>query len=164
MGRPCMAALLLLIATAGCAGYQVGNRTLFNTDMRTVYIPMFQSDSLRPDLAEWLTEAVIKEVEMRTPYKVVSNPLADSVLTGRLLWDNKRVVSENFNDEPRALLYNAALYITWIDRNGRILTQSSITVGETFVPEAGQSIASVEAAVVRHMAAQVVNELEAENW
>ena len=164
MGRPCMAALLLLIATAGCAGYQVGNRSLFNTDMRTVHIPMFQSDSLRPDLAEWLTEAVIKEVEMRTPYKVVSDPLADSVLTGRLLWDNKRVISENYNDEPRNLLYNSVVHITWIDRNGRIMAQSSITVGDTFVPEAGQSIASVEAAVIRRMAAQVVNEMEAENW
>ena len=90
MGRPYLAALLLLIATAGCAGYQVGNRTLFNTDMRTVHIPMFQSDSLRPDLAEWLTEAVIKEVEMRTPYKVVSNPLADSVLTADWIWAGGR--------------------------------------------------------------------------
>ena len=91
---------------------------------RTVHVPMFQSDSLRPDLGEWLTEAVIKEIEMRTPYKVVSNPLADSVLTGRLLWDNKRVVSENINDEPRNLIYNAALHITWIDSNGRIMAQS----------------------------------------
>jgi hypothetical protein len=164
MGRSCTAALLILTATVGCAGYQVGNRTLFNTDMRTVHVPVFQSDSLRPDLAEWLTEAVIKEIEMRTPYKVVSNPLADSVLTGRLLWDNKRVVSENYNDEPRNLIYNAALHITWIDRNGRILAQSSITVGENFVPEAGQSITSAEAAVVRRMAAAVVNEMEAENW
>ncbi len=125
---------------------------------------MFQSDSLRPDLGEWLTEAVIKEIELRTPYKVVSNPLADSVLTGRILWDNKRVVSENINDEPRNLIYNAAVHVTWIDNSGRILTQSVITVGDNFVPEAGQSITSVEAAVIRRLASQVVSEMEAENW
>ena len=55
---------------AGCAGYQMGNRSLYRTDLRTVHVPMFQSDSLRPDLGEWLTEAVIKEIELRTPYKV----------------------------------------------------------------------------------------------
>ena len=125
---------------------------------------MFQSDSLRPDLGEWLTEAVIKEIELRTPYKVVSNPLADSVLTGRIMRDSKRVLSENINDEPRKLIYNAAVHITWIDNCGRILAQSVICVGDNFVPEAGQSITSVEGVVIRRLASQIVSEMEAENW
>ena len=43
---------------------------------------MFQSDSYRRGLAEQLTEAVCKEIEKRTNYKVVNNPNADSVLSG----------------------------------------------------------------------------------
>jgi hypothetical protein len=159
-----MVAWICVTLVAGCAGYQMGNRSLYRTDLRTVHVPMFQSDSLRPNLGEWLTEAVIKEIELRTPYKVVSNPLADSVLTGRILLDNKRVVSENINDEPRTLLFNSAVHITWIDNAGRILTQSVITIGDNFVPEAGQSITSVEAAVIRRLAGQIVSEMEAENW
>ena len=159
-----MVALACVTLIAGCAGYQMGNRSLYRTDLRTVHVPMFQSDSLRPDLGEWLTEAVIKEIELRTPYKVVSNPLADSILTGRIMWDNKRVLSENINDEPRTLIFNSAVHITWIDNCGRILTQSVVTMGDNFVPEAGQSITSVEAAVIRRLASQVVSEMEAENW
>ncbi|MHB0957383.1 MAG: LPS assembly lipoprotein LptE [Pirellulaceae bacterium] len=163
-------ALRWLVAVAGvtlvtgCAGYQMGNRSLYRTDLSTVYVPIFQSDSLRPDLGEWMTEAVVKEIELRTPYKVVSNPLADSVLTGRILWDNKRVISENVNDEPRILIFNLAVHITWIDNCGRILAQSVITLGDNFVPEAGQSITSVEAVVIRRLASQIVSEMEAENW
>jgi hypothetical protein len=159
-----MVALACVTLIAGCAGYQMGNRSLYRTNLKTVHVPMFQSDSLRPDLGEWLTEAVIKEIELRTPYKVVSNPLADSILTGRIMWDNKRVLSENINDEPRTLIFNSAVHITWIDNCGRILTQSVITMGDNFVPEAGQSITSVEASVIRRLASQIVSEMEAENW
>jgi hypothetical protein len=153
-----------LSVAGGCAGYQIGNRSLYPTDLKTVHVPMFQSDSWRPDLGEWLTEAVIKEIELRTPYKVVSNPLADSVLTGRILWDAKRVISENKNDEPRNLLYNAAVHVTWIDKGGRILTQSVISVGDHFVPEAGQSITTAEETLIHRLAAQIVSEMEAQNW
>jgi hypothetical protein len=148
----------------GCAGYQIGNRSLYRPELKTVHVPVFQSDSWRPDLGEWLTEAVVKEIELRTPYKVVSNPLADSVLTGRIMWDSKHVVSENVNDEPRNLLYNAAVHVTWIDNSGRILTQSVISVGDNFVPEAGQSITTAEQSIIRRLAAQIVSEMEADNW
>jgi hypothetical protein len=152
------------VAVTGCAGYQVGARSLFPTEIKTVHVPMFQSGSWRPDLGEWLTEAVIKEIETRTPYKVVSNPLADSVLTGRILWDNKRVVSENIDDEPRNLLYNAAVHVTWIDNSGRILAQSIISADTNFVPEAGQSVTTAEQTTIRHLASQIVSEMEAESW
>ena len=94
---------------------------------------MFKSNALRLDLGEWLTEAVVKEIELRTPYKVVSSPLADSVLTGSILWgDHKRVLSENINDEPRNLIYQAAVHVTWIDNSGRILVQSDCESGVRF--------------------------------
>lgn len=161
-GVPTLLTCVLLLS--GCMGYQVGNRTLYRTDLKTIHVPMFQSNSLRLDLGEWLTEAVIKEIELRTPYKVVTNPLADSVLTGRIMWDSKRVLSETINDEPRNLIFNAAVHVTWIDNCGQILVQNVINVGADFVPEAGQSITSAEQAVIRRLAAQIVSNMEATNW
>ena len=46
---------------------------------------MIESDSYRRDLGERLTEAVIKEIELKTPYKVVGTPDADSILSVQLL-------------------------------------------------------------------------------
>ena len=63
---------------------------------------MIESDSFRRDLGERLTEAVVKEIELKTPYKVVGTPDADSVLAARLVGDTKRVIVENQNDDPRA--------------------------------------------------------------
>ena len=76
------ARILRLLACAallvtGCATYRFGNGTLYAPDVRTVYVPMFQSDSYRTtpsvDVGERLTEAVCKEIEKRTPFKVVGS-------------------------------------------------------------------------------------------
>ena len=69
---------------SGCAGYQIGNQTLYPAHISTVYVPVIESASFRRNLAEWLTEAVVKEIELKTPYKVVGSPSADSILSGRL--------------------------------------------------------------------------------
>ena len=48
-----------------------------------------------------LTEAVVKEIELKTPYKVVDTPNADSILSARLLVDTRHVLVENAFDQPR---------------------------------------------------------------
>ena len=107
MGRTAFATLLLAaIATLGCASYRFGNNTLYAPNVRTVYVPMIQSESYRTtpgvDLGERLTEAVCKEIEKRTPFKVVgSEEAADSVLTGRVVSDTKRMVVESPTDQSR---------------------------------------------------------------
>jgi len=95
-----------LVLLAGCATYRFGNNTLYASNVRTVYVPMIQSDSFRTtpsvDIGERLTEAVCKEIEKRTPFKVVgSADGADSVLTGRIVADTKRMVVESPSDQSR---------------------------------------------------------------
>src|SRR6266481_1806454 len=89
----CCAALvaIVMLAGGGCAGYRFGAASLYPPDIQTVYVPVFESNSFRRNLGEWLTEAVCKEIELKTPYKVVGTPNADSVLTGKITSDTKRV-------------------------------------------------------------------------
>ena len=117
------ARILRLLACAallvtGCATYRFGNGTLYAPDVRTVYVPMFQSDSYRTtpsvDIGERLTEAVCKEIEKRTPFKVVgSEAAADSVLTGRVVADTKRMVVESPTDQSRMVEMNYQVLVTW---------------------------------------------------
>src|SRR5215470_11311908 len=90
-----------LVLLAGCASYHVGTQSLYAPDVRTVYVPMIESDSYRRDLGERLTEAVVKEIELKTPYKVVGTPDADSILTVRLLGDARHALVENQFNDPR---------------------------------------------------------------
>ena len=98
----CLLPVVCCLVLSGCATYRFGNATLFPQDIQTVYVPIVESSSFRPDLGEKLTEAICKEIERRTNYKVVGSPNADSILSAKLIEDTKRVIVENKFDEARS--------------------------------------------------------------
>ena len=154
----------------GCAGYQLGNRSLYRPDIRTVHVPMAVSDSYRRHLGEKLTEAVVKEIELKTPYKIVDSDSADSVLSLRLVSDGKRVLSENRFDEPRDIESDFFIQVSWLDRRGDLIMSHEdipaapllLNVGQqsNFVPEGGQSLATAHQEALQRLAEQVVGQME----
>jgi lipopolysaccharide assembly LptE-like protein len=168
--RGCGALLTLVVLLAGCATYQIGNRSLYPQDVRTVYVPVFDSDSFRRNMGERLTEAVMKEIENKTPYKVVSTSNADSILSGRIVGETKRVVAENRYDDPRQLDVNLRIDVSWIDRSGGILYDGcvelppelvTVSSSATFLPEYGQSVATAHQQAIQRVAEQIVGMMEA---
>lgn len=165
-----LAAALLFVGLAGCASYHIGAESLYPPDIRTVYVPMFESLSFRRYLGERLTEAVIKEIDLKTPYKVVNTPDADSVLTGRLLTDSKRVLVETPTDEPRVLEVGMVVEVIWHDRHSdRILAEQQIpiepgsvliTQGAKLVPEVGRSGVTTQQQAINQVAGQIVSLME----
>lgn len=168
--RPASLLTACCLLLAGCAGYQVGNWSLYPSHIETVYVPIFESNSFRRNLGERLTEAVIKEIEQRTPYKVVGEPEADSLLTGQILTDTKRVLVENRLDEPRKLEFSMFVQVRWVDRRGQMLRQcppiplSPEVIGVTgqaeLIPEFGQSVATSSQQAIERAARQIVSLME----
>jgi hypothetical protein len=163
--------VVLIVTIGGCAPYRLGVQSLYSCNVRTVYVPVFESDSYRRNLGERLTEAVQKEIERRTPYKVVGTPNADSVLTGRLLTEAKGVSVEAPTDEPRELQYYFTVRVNWIDRNGvEVQSMQPIPLPDSFVqafantqfyPEVGQSISTAQQQAIEQLARQIVGLMEA---
>lgn len=161
---------LLSALFSGCAGYRVGHGSLYPTDIQTVHVPMFDSSSFRRNLGEQLTEAVVKEIEAKTPYKVVGAAGADSTLSGRIFSETKRTVFETLTDEPRQAEVALAVAVSWADRRGDLIAQSTVaappalvdlTQSSYVVAEDGQSIATGHLAAIRRLAAQIVGLMEA---
>jgi Lipopolysaccharide-assembly len=123
------------IALAGCEsaghfsllGYTT--RPNYNENIRTVYVPQFQSqifvDSTRRSLPVDVTKAVIREIESKTPYKVTSNrDEADTELTGTLLLLSKQLLNRNQLNEIREAETVLTAAIVWKDlRSGEILSR-----------------------------------------
>lgn len=154
----------------GCAAYQFGNASLFNPSVRTIHIPVVRNDTFRHDIGVQLTEALVRSIEMRTPYKVIGDASADSTLTCRVTGQGKRVIAENQQDEARALSNTISVELTWTDRQGNLLlTNRFVPAGELafyfvqgndFVPEGGQSLASSQLKAVEQLADQIVGQME----
>lgn len=178
--------LLTAIATVvsiGCASYQYGNQALFPVGIRTVHVPVARNDTFRHDLGVQLTDALVKEIELRTPYKVTSDPNADSVLRCRVTGETKSVLTETENDDPRALDASISVRADWVSRSGQPLMQNSVaggtrntdpltgemlagdgTIGFSqsvrMVPEAGQSIATANQRAIEDLASRIVSQME----
>ena len=154
---------MALLSSSGCAAYRFGSASMFRPGIRTVHVPVIRNDTFRHDLGVRLTEAVIREIERRTPYKVTGDPNADSTLNCRVIDESKRVLSETATDDPRALDAAIAVQATWISRGGELLMQNSvvptgnlaISFGQDarFVPEADGEVAGGDHAVLHQQLA-----------
>jgi hypothetical protein len=126
---------LTLIALAGCEsgghftllGYTT--RPNYDEGIRTVYVPMFasriQTDSTRRNLEVDVTRAVVREIEAKTPYKVVSHcDGADTELSGTLVNLTKNLLNRNQLNEIREAETALTVSIVWRDlRTGEVLSR-----------------------------------------
>jgi hypothetical protein len=167
-----LSALALIAISTGCAGYRMGARSLYRNDLRTVHVPMIESSSFRRNLGERLTEAVVKQIELTTPYKVVGDPAtAESVLRCQLISDRKDLSIETRTDEPRDLRLTFVVQVDWVDRFGQPLIQRTeipmpsaffgISQSTGLIAEAGQSMATQQQSALEGLARQIVGQLEA---
>ena len=168
--RSVIVVAMLFVFASGCAPYHFGAQTLFPAGVRTVYVPVPRNDTFRHELGVQLAEALTREIELRTPYKVVGTPNADTVLQCRILSENKQVLTEASSDDPRGLNLDIAASVNWMDATGRSLMQNALraspnaamTVGahSRFVPEAGQSSGTASIAIADDLARQIVSQME----
>ena len=165
-------AAIAAVALVGgaCAPYQFGARALFRDDIRTVHVPIARNDTFRHDLGPRLTEAVVRQIELRTPYKVTGDPNADSTLRLRIIQQGKSVLTEASSDDPRALDAVVGVSVDWIDRRGGPLLRdqwaletaqaTQVIQSSRFVPEAGQSIQTAMQETIDDLADRIVSQME----
>ena len=162
-----IACATLAVFVCGC-GYTVAPS--FPQEIRTIEVPIFQSGTFRRGLEFQLTEAVHKEIQNRTHFRLVKGGVGDTKLVGRLVDVRKNVLGETQQDDPRTLQLGFAVEIQWLDqRTGRVLAQQSMPVPEqlaqyyssvTFAPEVGASLATAQQEAVGDLARQIVNSME----
>ncbi len=166
-----ISATVLLGSITACAPYRFGSAAIFPPNVRTVHVPIAGNTTFRHDIGIRLTEAVIREIERRTPMKVVGDALtADSVLTIEVIGETKNVLTETDTDFARALDIATQTRATWTDRTGALLMNGSVvpTVDNAilfsdekrFVPEAGQSVEMAIQEAVQDIASQIVDQME----
>ena len=151
------------LASTGCRGYNLGNQYLFRSDIRTVHVAIADTNSNRRFLGQRLTEAVVKQISSSTPLTITEPALADSVITARLVRDQKSVRVETVTDEARALQLNWIVEVDWTDRAGVPLMarqRLKISHDATFIPEGGQSLTTAQQDVIERIAREIVGQME----
>jgi len=154
----------------GCAAYRFGADGLYPPHIRTVCVPVFKSDNLRPGMGAWLTEAVVKKIEQNTNYKVVSRENADTVLEGTVLPITKSVSVTTINDDLREVDMTVQLAVQWVDNHGGVVhpgasiplpvAVANVMGANSQVTEVGHSTLSTEQEAIEQVASQIVAIME----
>jgi len=121
---------------AGCGYQQNGSfdgtpgsaykwSSLYREDISTVAIPIFANKDFRRGIEFRLSNAVIKQMEAMTPYRVAPRERADTILEGEIVSVDLTTLSRDIRTAiPQEQLYVMTVNFRWTDlRSGRILLE-----------------------------------------
>ena len=161
---------LLVLGCIGCAsdtGSSWSNNSAFNTELRTIAVPVFANATSDRKLSQNLTEAIVKEIESVTPWKVTGQGRADTMLRGtvtryRLVLLSKDPTTGLANE----MLVEGTVDFEWIDlRTGEpIVARSGFAASALFTPSrpSQQPVEIGRFEVVQALARDIVDTLQAE--
>ncbi len=147
---------------SGCGKYSA--QSLYDTDIKTVSIDMFESDSFRRGVEFELTQALVDRIGVDTPYKICQDKKeSDSLLYGRILSVNERVLNyQRELDRPMQEQLVVVAEVTWKDlRSGKLLLDRQkfrFTGNYSALQNDSLEVAAREA--VNKMAADIVEAME----
>ncbi|MBX6312498.1 MAG: LptE family protein [Isosphaeraceae bacterium] len=155
-------AALVALLPAGC--YHI--RPPYNREIKTVYLPIFKSQTFRRDQQMELTEMLKEEIQRRTPYIVVGTPEgADSTLEGTINYSDKNIAVESPNNLPRQLQAVLVAVVKWTDNRLPVEQTKDIQpmfVFETvnFYDEVGETAQLGFHKAMERMVRQIVTSME----
>jgi len=97
----------------------------YNTEFHTVHVPIFKNLTMRQNLEFDLTREVIRQIQLKTPYRVVSCwKDADTELTGTITLATKSILNRNQLNEIREAETSLVVELVWRDlKTGEILSK-----------------------------------------
>ncbi|HBH50939.1 MAG TPA: hypothetical protein DDY91_03510 [Planctomycetaceae bacterium] len=166
-GRLMLGLLLGALGCPGC-GYNIG--APFSQEVRSVAVSIPKSDSNRRFLENQITEAVQKQIQMRTHFRIAHEDEADTSLVLHFNQLQKGALGQTENSDARELQITLRVTADWVDRrSGEVLRQEGFDLPRMprqlfaqaeYAPEVGQSLATAETEAVNRLARNIVNMME----
>jgi hypothetical protein len=153
--------VLAALAAAGC-GYST--EPLHRTDVRTVAVNVFGNKDFRREMEFDLGRALVKTIEMRTPYKVVHDPKrADSEIRGEIIAFHAPLLTEDVRtDSPLEIEVTIVAWFEWKDlRTGEILARREQVSGNgAYAAAVGETQNSATSDAIWRLARRIVECME----
>lgn len=151
--------LLTAVLLTGC-GYS--HKTLYPEGVSSVQVKMFGNRTFYRGAEFDLTEALVKEIELRTPYKVVSDSAADTVLEGTIVAINQTRLSRRRDGGlPLEMEMQILVDFTWRNlRTGQVMAdRKGLAVVGRYVPPAGETLSAGQHEAIEKLASRIVGEM-----
>ena len=161
--------MLSVVPISGCAsdptqGYSTVS--VFPQGVSTIAVEIFDNRTFDRDLEFELADALIKEIEARTPYKVTSPERANTILTGRIRSVERDELSKSrLTGLSEEVIVSMTIDFQWRDQrtDESLLRREAFAGHGLFVPSrpTGEPIELAEFAIVQRLARDIVSEMRA---
>lgn len=161
-----------VLAVCGCGYHTLGAATHLPPDVKTLSVPVFATRTEAYHTETVMTEAVIREFEARTNFRVTPNetPEADAVLHGTILKEAITPLTYNSaTQQSSSFLITIQASVTLNGRDGKVLYKNnnyvfreqyqSTTDLTTFIQEDPAAVERLSRAFARQLVADVLEGL-----
>jgi hypothetical protein len=164
----CSLITAVCLGSFGCTpmkGYS--NESLFPDEVSSVYLKMFENQSLRRGLEYELTDALAKRIEAETPYKIISSSdRADTLMTGQITSVGESVLtSERQTGRPLEKEVELQVLVSWKNlKTGELLLDNvSVNASATYSQWQNQGFRYASTLAANNLAQRIV-ELMEKQW
>jgi hypothetical protein len=155
--------VLCLSALSTLPGCGYSSKSLYNRSVSTVAVPVFTNKTFRREWEFRLTEAIDKNIEAMTPYKLAPQRHADSVLNGEIVDIQENVLTRQYGvNLPRETELTIVVNFQWKDlRSGRLIVErKQFNRSSTEIPQIGEHVADAEQAAIEKLARAIVEQMQ----
>lgn len=126
-GRVIWVTILLALITSACGYHTAGKASLIPTEVKTIAIPSFVNQTQTYRIESILTEAVVREFNTRTKFRITSDPDgADAVLRGTVTSTQLAPVTYDSNTgRASSALVTVNMKVLLTAKDGRVLYQNA---------------------------------------
>ena len=117
----------MALLTVGCGYHTVGSATRIPAGVQTIAVPVFATHAQAYRTEVVLTQAVVRELNTRTRYRVVTQETADSdaTLTGTILTQTAVPLTyDSSTGETSSYLLTITAKVVLTARDGRVLYEN----------------------------------------
>ena len=162
--------VLLLILT-NCAsdptlGYS--SSSLYSPKYQSVAVPIFQNNTMVRDMEFMLTDAIIKEIESRTPYRILAEQYADTLITGTIQSVGLQTISQSRTTGlDNEVMITVVIDFEWLNlrSGGRLVGRQNFSSSALFIPSqpSSEPIEIGQFAVVQQLSSDIVAQMQS-SW
>ena len=169
MVRPiCTFCVVLLANCASDPTVGYSSASLYAPQFKSVAVPILQNNSMAREMEFKLTDALIKEIESRTPYQILSEQYADTLLTGTITSVSLRTISQSTSTAlDNEVMITVTMDFEWLNlqSGGRIIGRKNFSSSALFVPSRASSepIEMGQFAVVSQLSQDIVDQMQS-SW
>ena len=168
MIRLCLLISSLLFVGACSSNPTTGYSTasLYNQQFRSVCVPIFENQTMSRNVEFMLTDAIIKQVQARTPYAILDDTHADTMLTGTITRIALRSISQSRTTGlDNEVLITATIDFEWLNlqTGKRILGRKNFSTSALFIPSqpSSEPLEMGQFALVQQLSSDIVDQLQA---